>query len=50
MCDLLYTIWMYFIERYMKTLKNLVRNKGRLEESMAKGYSLKIQLDFVHST
>ena len=50
LCGGLHTIWMYFIKRYMKTLKNLVRNRGKPEESMAKGYSSKFQSDFVHST
>jgi hypothetical protein len=30
--------WMYPVERYMKTLKNYVRNMARPEASMAEGY------------
>jgi hypothetical protein len=30
--------WMYPVERYMKTLKNYVRNTSRPEASMAEGY------------
>jgi hypothetical protein len=29
---------MYLVERYMKTLKNYVKNMARLEASMAEGY------------
>ncbi|XP_060202854.1 uncharacterized protein LOC132631278 [Lycium barbarum] len=30
--------WMYYIERYLRTLKNYVRNKSRPEGSIAEGY------------
>ena len=30
--------WMYFLERYMKTLKGFVRQKARPEGSMSEGY------------
>ena len=34
------TRWMFFFERYMKTLKRHVRQKAHLEGCMAKGYVL----------
>jgi hypothetical protein len=37
-CGVVTTRWMYLVERYMKTLKNCVRNMARPEASMAKGY------------
>jgi hypothetical protein len=37
-CGLVATRWNYFIKRYMKMLKQYVRNMARLEASMAKGY------------
>jgi hypothetical protein len=30
--------WMFFLERYMKKLKGFVQQRGKLEDSMAKGY------------
>jgi hypothetical protein len=38
MCGPVITRWMYPVERYMKTLKNYVRNTARPEASMAEGY------------
>jgi hypothetical protein len=38
MCGPVTTRWMYPVERYMKTLKNYVRNTARPEASMAEGY------------
>jgi hypothetical protein len=38
MCGPVTTRWMYLVERYMKTLKNYVRNTARPEASMAEGY------------
>jgi hypothetical protein len=38
MCGPVATRWMYLVERYMKTLKNYVRNMARPEASMAEGY------------
>jgi hypothetical protein len=46
LCGPVHTRWMYPIERYMKTLKNFVRNKARPEGSMAEGYSFKESLEF----
>jgi hypothetical protein len=45
-CGPIHTRWMYPIERYLKTLKGYVRNKARLEGSMAKGYALEEALGF----
>jgi len=36
LCGLVQTKWMYFIERYLKTLKGYVGNRAKLEGSMAK--------------
>jgi hypothetical protein len=36
LCGLVQTKWMYFIERYLKTLKGYVGNRTKLEGSMAK--------------
>ncbi|GKA31390.1 hypothetical protein Tco_0717695 [Tanacetum coccineum] len=38
--------WMYPFERYMKTLKNYVRNKAKPEGSIAKGYVAQEELTF----
>jgi hypothetical protein len=38
MCGPVTTRWMYPVERYMKTLKNYVRNMARPKASMAEGY------------
>jgi hypothetical protein len=38
MCGPVTTRWMYSVDRYMKTLKNYVRNMARPEASMAEGY------------
>jgi hypothetical protein len=38
LCGPVSTRWMYPVERYMKTLKNYVRNMARPEASMAEGY------------
>jgi hypothetical protein len=38
LCGLVASRWMYPVERYMKTLKNYVRNMARPEASMAEGY------------
>ena len=32
--------WMFFIERYLKTLKDFVRQKTKLDGSMSEGYLL----------
>lgn len=45
-CGPIHTRWMYPIESYFKTLKGYVRNKARLEGSMAKGYALEEALGF----
>ena len=38
--------WMYSIERYMKKLKNYVRNKARPEGCIAEGYVAEEALTF----
>ncbi|XP_050222335.2 uncharacterized protein LOC126672428 [Mercurialis annua] len=38
--------WMYFIERFLRTLKNYVRNLARLEGSIAEAYITKECLNF----
>nr|GEY68126.1 hypothetical protein [Tanacetum cinerariifolium] len=38
--------WMYAFERYMKKLKNYVRNKAKLEGSIAEGYVAEEALTF----
>jgi hypothetical protein len=38
LCEPMSIRWMYPIERYMKTLKEYVRNMARPEASMAEGY------------
>ena len=47
MCGPVSTRWMYPVERYMKTLKNYVRNMARPEASMAEGYVQEECLGFV---
>jgi hypothetical protein len=39
-CGPMHTLWMYPIEHCMKTSKGYIRNKVRMERSMAKGYAL----------
>ncbi|KAJ9566495.1 hypothetical protein OSB04_002461 [Centaurea solstitialis] len=41
-----YMRWMYLFERYMKKLKNYVRNKARPEGSIAEGYVAEEALTF----
>jgi hypothetical protein len=41
-----YMRWMYPFERYMKKLKNYVRNKARPEGSIAEGYAADEALTF----
>ncbi|GKD65089.1 hypothetical protein Tco_1307197 [Tanacetum coccineum] len=41
-----YYRWMYPFERYMKKLKNYVRNKAKLEGSIAEGYVAEEALTF----
>jgi hypothetical protein len=38
LCGPVATRWMYLVERYMKTLKEYVRNMARPKASMAEGY------------
>jgi hypothetical protein len=45
-CGPIHTKWMYSMERYMKSLKDYVRTKAQLEDSMAKGYILDDTLGF----
>ncbi|CAM6103867.1 unnamed protein product [Calypogeia fissa] len=37
-CGLVHCRWMYWLERYMAELKSYVRNRARVEGSMATGY------------
>ena len=37
LCGTIHAHWMFFLERFMKTLKDLVRQSARLEGSMAEG-------------
>ncbi len=46
-CGPIATTWMYPIERYMKTLKQYVRNMARSEASMDERYIEDECLDFV---
>jgi hypothetical protein len=46
-CGPVATRWMYPIERYMKTLKNYVRNKARPEACMAEEYLKDESIGFV---
>jgi len=46
-CGLVHTRWMYPIERAMKVFKGYVRNRSRLEASMAEGYILDETIGFV---
>ncbi len=46
-CGPIGTKWMYPIERYMKMLKQYIRNMARPEDSMAKGYIQDECLGFV---
>ncbi|MCO5608655.1 hypothetical protein L7F22_062869 [Adiantum nelumboides] len=39
--------WMFFLERFMKTLKGFVRQRARLEGSMAKGWLVQESCVFV---
>lgn len=41
------TRWMFFFERYMKVLKNFVRQRARPEGSMAEGYIVQESLYYV---
>jgi hypothetical protein len=47
LCGPVTTRWMYPVERYMKTLKNYVRNTARPEASMAEGYAQEECIGFV---
>ena len=40
--------WMFFIERYMKTLKGFVRQRAKPEESMSEGYLLQEAMGMLH--
>ena len=47
LCAPVSTIWMYHVERYMKTLKHYICNIVRPEASMAEGYVKDECLGFV---
>jgi hypothetical protein len=47
LCGPVTTRWMYPVERYMKTLKNYVRNTARPQASVAKGYVQEECIGFV---
>jgi hypothetical protein len=40
--------WMFFVERYMKTLKDFVRQKTKPEGSMSEGYLLQEAIGMLH--
>ncbi len=46
-CGPIHTRWMYPIEQAMKVFKGYVRNRSRLEASMAEGYILDETIGFV---
>jgi hypothetical protein len=46
-CGLVHSKWMYSIEWFIKIFKGYVRNKARLEASMAKGYVYDEMIGFV---
>ena len=39
--------WMFFLERFMKTLKGFVRQRARLEESMSEGWLIQEPLVYI---
>ena len=45
-CGPVHTRWMYPMERYMKSLKDFVRNTARPEGSMAEGYAMEESVGF----
>jgi hypothetical protein len=47
LCGPIATLWMYPVERYMKTLKEYVQNMARFEASMAEGYVKDEYIGFV---
>ena len=38
LCRAVHPRWMFFLERFLKTLKGFVRQRAHLEGSMAKGW------------
>jgi hypothetical protein len=46
LCGLVQTQWIYFIERYLKTLKGYVGNRAKLEGSMVKGFAIEEVVGF----
>ena len=40
--------WMFFVERYMKTLKGFVRQRAKPERSMSEGYLLQEAMGMLH--
>ncbi|KAL4035831.1 hypothetical protein IC575_004538 [Cucumis melo] len=46
LCGPVYLRWMYPFERYMKVLKGYVRNRNRLEGSIAEGYIVEEAIEF----
>lgn len=40
--------WMFFVMRYMKTLKDFVRQKAKPEGSMLEGYLLQEAMEMLH--
>jgi len=47
-CGPVHTRWMYPFERYMKTLKGFIKNKAKLEGSMANGYLREESIGFLN--
>ncbi|KAL0556393.1 hypothetical protein IC582_004906 [Cucumis melo] len=46
LCGPIYLRWMYPFERFMKVIKNAVRNRNRLEGCIAEGYILEEAVEF----
>ena len=46
LCGSVYLRWMYLFERYMKVLKNYMRNRHRLEGYIAESYIVEEAIEF----
>ena len=47
LCGTIHTRWMFFLEHFMKTLKDFVRQSIRPERSMAKGWLIQESLVYI---
>ena len=47
LCGTVHARWMFFLERFMKTLKDFVRQSARPEGSMAKGWLIQESLVYI---